>query len=408
MGLCASAGVSLWFFGYGALDQVWYVAGVALLSLSCCALLLVMAATLRMRFALRAKASARGEPESLDTLTFRETGFALPSLWLWPFVDVVLSVREPGHVHVRARAERFRLSEALSSSDHGELREVVRAIEVRDVFGVASMTLCRRAPVCFDVLPHVGALRTLPLLRSLSGGEDVSHPMGITQGDRLELRRYAPGDPARFIHWKVYARSQKLVVRMPERALSRAHRVAAYLVAGPNDAASAAAARVALEERAFGDDFRFGADGFDAATDRVPEALSAIRRSAHARAGGGRGLSAFLDGVEREGPVSLILFVPASLGQISERLKDVLSRRTRPARVVIGVDGVERDEQASIWERLAMVPKSGHSVPVSVLRDTIAFYRKLSADVVIVDRRTGRLLSEAHFARVESATERAA
>ena len=83
-----------------------------------------------------------------------------------------------------------------------------------------------------EVLPHLGGIRRLPVLTSLTGGEEFPHPMGLEDGDRVELRRYVPGDSARFIHWKVFGRTRKLMVRVPERALSRARRTVAYLVAG--------------------------------------------------------------------------------------------------------------------------------------------------------------------------------
>ena len=57
----------------------------------------------------------------------------------------------------------------------------------------------------------------------------VGHGM-LEDGDRIELRRYVPGDSARFIHWKVFGRTRKLMVRVPERALSRARRTVGVLV----------------------------------------------------------------------------------------------------------------------------------------------------------------------------------
>ena len=84
--------------------------------------------------------------------------------------------------------------------------------------------------------------------------------MGLEDGDRLELRRYTAGDPVRFMHWKVLSRTRKLMVRTPERALSVARRMAAFLIAGERDDASAAAARLALERRLLGSDWLFGTD----------------------------------------------------------------------------------------------------------------------------------------------------
>ena len=78
-----------------------------------------------------------------------------------------------------------------------------------------------------DALPRLAGLSRMPALSSLASGDAAPHPMGLEDGDRLELRRYMPGDPARFIHWKVLSRTRRLMVRTPERALSLARRTAA-------------------------------------------------------------------------------------------------------------------------------------------------------------------------------------
>jgi len=398
VGLAASATLGLSWLGFGALDQVWYVSGLALLALLGLALVLVLAAALRVGFSVRrAEAAPSLTPHRIDTRSSCDTGYRFSSLRFWPLVDVRLSVLAPPHVTADSVARKGLADERLRVDDHGELRAITRCLEIRDVFGLSGIKLVREGRVEVDVLPHAGALRSLPMLRSLAGGDDLPHPMGLLAGDRLDLRRYAPGDPARFIHWKVFARTQKLVVRVPERALARAHRVAAYLVSGARDGASAAVARVALEEGAFGDDFRFGADGTPTPTARVADALTAVCRSAQARGEGGKGLAGFLESVEREGPVSLLLFVPAALGAEYEAVSSVVQRRARPPRVVIGVDGIEAVLRDPFWKRAAFLPSPTVRVPTRMLRDTVAAYRRLGAEVVIFDRESGRVLSEAHF-----------
>jgi uncharacterized protein (DUF58 family) len=398
---------ALRFYGFGALDAVWYVAGLGLLALTAAMTLAVLAGALRLKLALR-KLAVTHAIAGCETGREVATGFALPSLRAWLFLDLRIVLREPPLASAREQREGGRIHEQVRFGDHGEVRSIARTLIVTDVFGLASLGLRRTDPSEVDVLPHAGALRSLPLLRSLSGGDDVPHPLGLEQGDRVELRRYAAGDPARFIHWKVYARTQKLVVRMPERALSRAERVAAYLVAGPADAASAAAARVALEEGAFGGDFRFAADGTPTPTREVSSALVALRRSSAARQDSGGGLPEFLKQLDREGPSSLVLFVPASEGPWVEQLGGVLAKQRRNARVVIGVDGITQQEGASWLARVALLPSASARVPLSTLRALVAAYRRYGADVVVLDRESGRQLGDAHLARVGEAQRAAA
>jgi hypothetical protein len=399
----ALTALALRYYGFQALDAVWYVTGLGLLALFFLALLSVLVAAARMKvWLLRSQRQALGKaPTRAASETRRpvDTGFSLPNLRFWLLVEVRLEVREPVGVELAPERVGGQLVERVRFHDHGEVRQVARTIVVRDVFGLASIGLRQSAPVEVDVLPHAGALRSLPLLRSLSGGDDIPHPMGIEQGDRLELRRYAPGDPARFIHWKVFARTQKLVVRMPERALSRAQRVAAYLIAGPADGASAAAARVALEEGVLGADFRFGADGSPEPTREQAAALVSLRRSSAARAHSGEQLPSFLQELDREGPSSLVLFVPAASGPWVEKVATLLQKQARSARVVIGVDGITQREGASWVERLTLAPRASTQIQLTELRALITAYKRAGCEVVVLDRESGRLLGDAHLNR---------
>ncbi|MET0344066.1 MAG: DUF58 domain-containing protein [Polyangiales bacterium] len=407
--VAALSGGALWYYGFEALDGVWYVAGLGLLALCALSLLSVLGAALRLKIWLAGRAASAPVKLGVETGRAVRSGFEAPALRFWLLVEPSLAVREPGQVEADGVRDGGLLREHLRFGDHGEVRRVARTLSVRDVFGLCSVGLREASAVELDVLPHAGALRALSLLRSLSGGDDVPHPLGIEQGDRLELKRYAPGDPARFIHWKVYARTQKLVVRMPERALSRAQRVAAYLVAGPGDAASAAAARVALEEGAFGADFRFGADGSPQPARDVTASLVALRRSSASRATSAVQLDAFLTELEREGPTSLVLFVPPHDGAWVSRIEAVLKRRARAARVVIGVDGIRPPGGASWLARLALSPAPSTRSELPALRELIARYRRAGCDVVVVDRESGRVLGDAHLAqRARPATREAA
>jgi uncharacterized protein (DUF58 family) len=346
-----------------------------------------------------------GEKLAGETRRLLSSGFRLPRLRFWFFVEVRLEWVDPAFAQIDEQEEGWFWREQVRLSDHTERSSVLRRVVVRDVFGLAAVALRTRGAIDLAVLPHAGALRNLPLLRSLAGGDDVPHPLGIAQGDRLELRRYAPGDPARFIHWKVFARTQKLVVRVPERALSRAHRVAAYLIAGERDGASAAAARVALEEAAFGADFRFGADGSPAPVRALEAGLTAIRRSSAAREHSGRELSAFVDAVEREGPASYVLFVPPVMGPALEHVEQMAAKRSHPVRVVIGIDGILPQKPSSWFSRVALLDEGSARISLDGLRALMAAYRRLNCDVIVLDRESGRALGDAHLAHAARAAE---
>jgi uncharacterized protein (DUF58 family) len=395
-----AAGLALYVYGFGELDGVWYVAGLGLVALCALALLSVLAAALRMKLWLRHRERAEMRTLSVDTGRDFASGFALPRLRFWLFVEVRVGWLRPASAEVRLADTGPLAEEYVRLDDHGEIRELLRRIELRDVFGLASFSLRDVVDCALDVLPHRGALTRLSPLHSLAGGDDMPHPMGVAQGDRLELKRYAPGDSARFIHWKVYARTQKLVVRMPERALSRAYRTAAFLAAGPGDGPSAAVARVALEQGALGADFRFAADGSPAPVERVDQGLVALRRSSARRAQGGADLLAFVDQVEREGPAALVVFAPPHSAQVQERVAALMRQRARPVRIVIGVDGIASAAPPSWLSRIAFQSQGSVRTALRLLQDGVAFYRRLGCEVVVLDRDSGRMLGDVHLAHV--------
>jgi uncharacterized protein (DUF58 family) len=396
-----AAAAALYVYGVGELDGVWYVAGLGLSALGALSLLSVLLAALRVGLWLRGQRNAEVVPLGTDTGRALVTGFDVPRLRFWLFVEVRLSWLTPELAEIELLEAKALGREQVRLGDHGEIRKVLRRIELRDVFGLASLSLRAAHKARIDVLPARGSLAHLAPLTSLAGGDDLPHPMGVAEGDRLELKRYAPGDPARFIHWKVYARTQKLVVRMPERALSRAYRVAAFLAAGQGDGASAAVARVALEQQAFGADFRFAADGSPTPTDRVDVALVALRRSAAARQHGGADLNAFVEQVEKEGPAALVLFVPPHAPSVEAHVAALLRQRARPVRIVIGVDGVVKEAKPSLLARLAFQSSASARTVLSQLAASVAAYKRLGCDVLVIDRESGRVLGAAHLAHVQ-------
>jgi uncharacterized protein (DUF58 family) len=390
--------LALWHFAYGKLDLVVLVLGYGAAALVALATAFTLSATLGVKWVLRRRRVAASEARELafETARFIPTDFLMPSFRFVPLVRLRWSWESPADFDVTSEPELGRARERVRTRARGEHRGVSRRVVIEDVFGLTRLAVRARDPeVRLEVSPHAGKLGRLPRLLAFSGGSDWPHPMGVDEGDRMELRRYAPGDPARFIHWKIFGRTRKLVVRMPERALERAERTVAYLVTGAHDEASAAAARVAIDGGALGDDWSFCTDGAGS-TGRVLEARAAIVRSAAHRATGGAGLERFVREEERRGPVSLVVFAPAAPGPWLERVLPTLTVRRGRARIVIGVDGLASEGAPSLLKRALMRRRAPDATPSEGLDAVLAALASARADVVIVDRESGRVLTDAH------------
>jgi hypothetical protein len=219
--------------------------------------------------------------------------------------------------------------------------------------------------------------------------------MGLAEGDRLELRRYVPGDPARFIHWKVLSRTGKLMVRTPERALSVARRMAAFVIAGEQDDASCAIARLAIEQRALGHDWIFGTDGEPGGVSNEKDALDALMTSSRERARPGEGLSAFAERVQRTGPASYVVFVPPRRGEWVSEIGKLA--RLHPVRVVIGLDTVEAQMARSWLRKLLTFSRAQDSLRPDEVEQLVSELLRASCSVSVVDRPSGRALGEGHL-----------
>lgn len=400
------AWAALEYLAYAELDLVWLVVGFAALGLVALSVVAVILGAIWAKLATRVRPHAEVPRRTMETGASLPTGFEAPSLWFLPLVQIHWSWEQPEDAIVSMTKVRRRLREEVTLGRRGRVHGVRRRIVIQDAFGLARLAIRQTDPVELTVLPHTGKLGEAPILVSFSGGDERPHPMGVEDGDRVELRRYVPGDPARFIHWKVFGRTRRLMVRMPERALSPARRTVAYQVAGLDDDASAAAARVAVETGSFGPDFRFGADGSAKDTSRIDEAVEMIVRSADARAEGGQALEGFVRRAEQTGPASLIVFVPPRPGPWLAPVVASIKVRAVRTRVVITTDGIDARPPVPLWKRLLTMPDVRQGTPSAELDQVIATLSATRAEVIVLDRRTGRRLGAKHRAALRSLEER--
>jgi hypothetical protein len=393
LGLALSIGsyVALRVFAYAELDLVWLVTGYAALGLSLIALLFVVPSALYVFFRVR-RLPAVHEALRLETDRAAASGFALPSLRFVPFVQLRWEYREPEVKRLELRFEQGRFVEYVALAERGQHQSIERRVSVQDPFGLARIAIHSRQARELWVLPHLGGLSQLPTLSAPAGGTDLPHPMGLEDGDRLELARYTPGDPARFIHWKAFARTQKLLVRRPERAVAIARRCAAFYIAGPDDDASAAVARLAIERKLLGREWVFGTDLALTGTSRVDEALTQLVLSVRARALSGAGLQGFLMQADKRGPASVIVFAPPEPGAWLSSVTRLASRRQ--LRVVIGVDGVAQPPARARWLSLFSEAEPALGARAAALDEVMLALGRARVPVTLLDRTTGRLLGD--------------
>lgn len=390
MGVGAFAALRI--FAYAELDLVWLVTGYAAIGLCLLALLCVLPAAAFVWFRLRSRRTLTHDPLNLETGRLLPSGFVLPSLRFVPFVQVRWEYLQPETDELEPRPHGGQLIEHVALRERGRHSEITRRVVVQDPFGLARVELRSTDAREVVVMPQLGGLSQLPSLTAPAGGDDFPHPMGLEDGDRLELSRYVPGDPARFIHWKAFARTRKLLVRRPERALALARRCAAFFIAGPDDDASAAVARLALERKLLGQEWVFGTDLAVSGTSRVDEAITALLLSIKARGMAGAGLPGFLAQADKRGPASVIVFAPPEPGPWLAEVIRAAGRRQ--LRVVIGVDGVAQRVEQARWLRFFRTESSVAGARAAALDEVMLSLGRARVLVTLLDRSSGRMLGE--------------
>ncbi|MCM2256232.1 MAG: DUF58 domain-containing protein [Vicinamibacteria bacterium] len=388
----ALAGLALWALGLRALDFVVFVVGLAGLLVAGMALAACVVAGLSLRRRLLPPPLNR----NLESDVLLPTGFDAPGLARLPLVSLGWSWQEPAGIECLPRQRDGRLVEEVRASLRGHARAVRRRFTVGDVFGLVRVSWERETPAALTILPNPGRLRHVSVVDALAGGEGLPHPSGTPDGDRMDLRRYAPGDSARHILWKVWARTGKLTVRLPERALVPARKTVAFLVTDEADEAAAAAARVALESGSLGADWAFGCDGSPEPTDDLDGALLAIARSGGLRRAGAD-LPAFLEAAWREGAAHCVVFAPAAPGAWIANVHAAARLQGGRLSFVICAESVARDRPEPLWRRLLLASgEAAEATPASALADTLRQVAALGAGTLVVERRTGRSYGAAH------------
>lgn len=393
----ALAGLALWRLGYGSLDLLVFVIGVGGLSLVILAALLVTAASLYWRRHDRAKGG--GEPRFLESGSPIRSGFRLPGLEHLPMVRLRWRWLTPAQVDCRQVWRQGSLVEEVVARRRCQVETLRRRFEVFDAFGLCRLAWVRSQALPLTVLPDRGLLQHLPVVQSMVAGEGIPHPAGKPLGDRMEIRRYVPGDSVRNILWKTFARTRQLNVRIAERSLDPGRKTVAYLLTGEDDEAAAAAARVALESGALGDHWLFGADGAPRPIDQLDDALVAIARSGSLPPrqdgaeddGKPRGdLSRFLSQPEVCDELSVIVFAAARDGAWRQEALDACRTFKGNLTFVLATDGIRQPTPETWWHRLLFKQPPLVGIGRQDLAQLIQHLSTAGFSALVVDRSSGR------------------
>lgn len=391
---------ALSIFGYGSLDLVVFALAICALAivLFClfCSIITGIIMQRRIQKLLSDGAITTTNQIRVEAGYPNETGFVIPSLGLFPLVKIDWSVEFPDAIETRLRWEtNGEITEEILPHKRFFTESITRVFTVSDVLGFSRYSWRQAQPITGKALPKIDAAKQLPLLRSLTSEDGIPNPTGSPEGDRMEIRPYAPGDSVRDIMWKVYARNRQLNVRLSEKSVFHSKRTIAYLLSSENDEAAAAAARIALQTNALGDDWAFGADGAETPCSTLESALDAVAKSRALKGEHRYGLNNFLQLSLAEGQAHCIIFGAAGTAQWNEALKNTFAQFPGQFSLVLATDGIADEKEQNWWQRLLMRSTKDEFTPQSVssmqeLKKNLTDLGQLVESAVVIDRRSGQ------------------
>ena len=377
-------------FGFAKRSSDYLLYSAALLAIGLQVVCVLMVAIVALALWRQVRRLQSGIPDQVETETSVDTPFRVSRFAGWPLVEVILKWEEPESVRVELIEAGPWWTERIRADRRGQFAEVVRCFSVTDLFGLAKISFRRSWNAPLRIVPSMAAV-SIALPTSQAQGDLFSHPIGQPEGDLVEMRAYGPGDPLRHVLWKTFARTQRLLVRMPERALSYPSINVAALVAGEGDEAACSVARLYLERNLFGAAFRFCADGATRPATVVAEAMEQLVQSVKVRHQDESARA--LDVLAHAGAVtSCVIFAPPVDGPWRKRVESFAAQLRAPAMVIIGV-GESRSAALSPARRLFYRAQSGAThIDWTQLEELMARLRQCGLQVHLVHRQLGELL----------------
>jgi hypothetical protein len=395
LALLALTGVAGWFYGVGRLDLILLTAAFcgAVLTVALACVTPLAAVLVHRRLTRSASAPLR-----LLCGEWSPTGLRLRAPRWLPFLAADVTWVTPPSASVSLEGGGG--AEMVFPRRRGVYPELVRRVTVGDILGLTSVRWTVHSPVPVTLEPGTAPLERPADLAGLVGGEELPDPSGAPAGDRVDIRRYGPGDSPRLILWKVYARTRRLFVRTPERALEAAPRTCAYLISDPGDEPAATLARTVLERNLLGEGWRFGADGADDA-ERLEGALFALARSGTVPPTA-CSLDLFLQRAAKQGFGACLLFLPPGPGPWLDHVLSAVAGTPLRVHAVASFRGWAGESiPEPFWQRLVLKP----AVPVGAELEQMAAlaeaFAATPARFSLADTESGAILRDpgAYLAR---------
>ena len=390
---------SLSAYGYGAMDLVVFALAICALTILICCLFCTVGFGIFMQRRIRQQMNVDSSiPEAIDVEAGypNETGFKLPTVRFFPLVRLGWKIVFPNAITTRTRVDQQdQLCEEIIPKRRCLSERVVREFFVRDVLGLCQFSWRMEQVVRCKALPKVSAVKQLPILRSLTAEDGIPNSSGNPEGDRMEIRPYAPGDSVKNIMWKVYARNRQLNVRLPERSVFQSKRTVAYLLTSENDEAAAAVARVALETGALGDDWAFGADGFETPVSDLPSALEAVAGSRSLDGPHDYGLDRFLATAGNQGAAHCIVFAAAEKSPSLMLLRNTIASYSGQFSLIMATDSMRDRKLPTLWQRFLLrsdTESEGTAAGKGSRHELLNLLTEIGQQVestLVVDRETG-------------------
>lgn len=294
--------------------------------------------------------------------------FYIPRLWL-PFLDFMIDWEDKAATIDIVDTPVGR-TESVRFSRRRYTQEIVRVFVVRDLFGLAECRWKYHQKRECKILPGIHE-HPPSLIRALIDGDGKFVPSRPRVGDRVDTRKYIPGDPVRYIHWKLFAKTSEPVIRIPEPAAVYDKQVIAYLLCDEEDEFAAEVARWALARGGLGSKWFFSADHCEGYADELATAHRFLCLSGRDTEPEDGGLASFLENVRfRPQQHRLVLFASGNLEAWLSRAMPTLQRYAAVTSLVLASEKEHKASEGSVaseplWVRLFLrkVPEEKVSGP---------------------------------------------